>query len=111
MTQTFEQIKQFYRSHWQTLKPFDLAMTCSHVAMSLNTGRLELSHFDGYMNRKLTIAVLDRLEAAETLKLLADELIDRVKLLTPAEIEDLDRVRRVLAGVSELPKRLDNRDL
>ncbi|MBD1842498.1 hypothetical protein H6F89_03520 [Cyanobacteria bacterium FACHB-63] len=110
MTQLFQEIKRFYRCSWDGLKPLDLGVACSAVAMSLSTGRVELSHFDGFVSCRKTIAVPDRLEAAETLKLIADELIQRVRSLSPSEISELDRIQRVLAG-AELPKRLDNRDL
>ncbi|MBD1847268.1 hypothetical protein H6F89_28460 [Cyanobacteria bacterium FACHB-63] len=111
MTQVFEQIKGFYKSGWTSLKPLDLGMACSATAMSLSTGRIELSYFDGYLSRRKTIAVPDRLEAAETLQSLAGELVNRVRSLSQSEIEDLDRVQRVLAGASELPKRLDDSNL
>ncbi|MBD1847301.1 hypothetical protein H6F89_28625 [Cyanobacteria bacterium FACHB-63] len=110
MTQVFEQIKAFYRGSWDGLKPLDLGMACSATAMSLSTGRIELSHFDGFVSRRKTISVNDRLEAAETLQLLADELTNRVRSLSSDEVDELDRVLKVLAG-AELPKRLDNRDL
>ncbi|BAS57213.1 hypothetical protein NIES2135_34320 [Leptolyngbya boryana NIES-2135] len=112
MSDTFEQIKAFYRSHWEQLSIFDLSMLASHCAMSIPTGNaIELSHFDGFMRRKKSITPCDRTDAIEVLKLVTDFLAERLKSMPQAEIEELDRVQRVLLQASELPKRLDNRDL
>ncbi|MBW4526803.1 MAG: hypothetical protein KME18_16720 [Phormidium tanganyikae FI6-MK23] len=112
MTQTFDAIKQFYRSHWDKLSIFDLSFLASSCARSIPTGNaIELSFFDGYMNKRVSIKPVDRTDAAETLQLISQFLTDRLKAMTPAELEEFDRVQRIISGGSELPKRLENSDL
>ncbi|MGG6266230.1 hypothetical protein ACQ4M3_05245 [Leptolyngbya sp. AN03gr2] len=112
MTTTFEQIKAFYKSHWDTLGIFDLSMLASHCAMSIPTGNaIEVSHFDGYMNRKKQIQPVDRTDAAETLKLVSESLANRLKTMSVAELEEFDRMQRIINGASELPKRLADPNL
>lgn len=99
MSATFDAIDKFYKDAWNVLPVFDLAMLCSNISTSLASGReIELSHFDGFMTRRKTIPISDRVDAAESLKLLADVLIQRLQSMPQSEIEKLDRVQKVING-------------
>jgi flagellar basal body rod protein FlgF len=112
MTQTFDQIKTFYRSHWGELSIFDLSMLASHCAVSIPTGNaIELSHFDGFIHRRKSIQPADRADALETLKLVTNFLTERLKTMPQEELDELDRVQQVLSQASELPKRLADPNL
>jgi hypothetical protein len=101
MSTTYDAIVNFYGKSWQTLPLFDLSMTVSHVAMSIGSGSvIELSHFDGFMNRKKQIQPIDRLDAVNALCELSQVLRDRVENMPPAEIAELDRIQSLLNGSS-----------
>jgi hypothetical protein len=98
---TYDRIVDFYGKAWKTLSLFDLSMTVSHVSMSIGTGSaIELSHFDGYMNRKRQIQPSDRLDAVDALIQLSQTLRDRVENMPQTEIDELDRIQAVLNSAS-----------
>ncbi len=104
MSQTLEQVKQFYRGSWDELSIFDLGMLCSSISMSIASGQaIELKHWDGFMNRKKQLQISDRVDVAECLKALSDVLIERLKNLSKAELDEFDRVQKVFAAAQISP--------
>ncbi|MBW4422121.1 MAG: hypothetical protein KME13_23380 [Myxacorys californica WJT36-NPBG1] len=100
MPEMYIQITNFYKHNWKTLPIVDLALLCSSISMSVATGaKVELRHFDGFVDRRNSVTPSDRIDAAETLQAVAAVLTERLKSLPQDEIEKLDRQQRLIRGV------------
>ncbi|MBW4419824.1 MAG: hypothetical protein KME13_11415 [Myxacorys californica WJT36-NPBG1] len=99
MPKTYDAIVAFYGKAWKTLPLFNLAMVCGNVSTSIATGSpIELSHFDGYMNRKKQIQPDDRLDAANALCELSQALLDRAENMPQDQLAELDRQQKMIHG-------------
>ncbi|WP_415354629.1 hypothetical protein [Leptolyngbya sp. FACHB-1624] len=113
MSELFVSIGNFYGGDSMLKASFsDLAFLVSTIGRSLVSGEpIEVHHFDGFMNRRKTFEQSSRLDTIVCLGRLSALLETKLQDMPAKELEALDRMRQMVLQASELPKRLDNRDL
>ncbi|WP_415354646.1 hypothetical protein [Leptolyngbya sp. FACHB-1624] len=113
MSEILTKISSFFGGDAMPKASFsDLAFLVSTIGRSLVSGEpIEVSSFDGFMNRRKTFEQSSRLDTIVCLGRLSALLETKLQDMPAKELEALDRMRQMVLQASELPKRLDNRDL
>ncbi|WNZ45202.1 hypothetical protein Q2T42_25785 [Leptolyngbya boryana CZ1] len=106
MSELFNQIADFYGGDSMLKARFtDLAFLASSLGRALVSGdALEVSHFDGYMNRRKSFEQVSRLDTIVCLARVTALLEAKLKELPTSELEALDRMRQMMLQASEPSK-------